>query len=597
MAASVAAAGFLSFALPLWWDVRPLLIHGWYYALWVHMTLMLHAAYQVYGRNGSIRSQWRSFLAPAAAGLVFAGAFFCAVDGEFRVLSDETNLLGSAYSLHLNRTYENITEGYVYYDLFHPTAMELDKRPPLFSFCVALLHDLLGVDAFHGMVFNLWVALVLGAVFFALLRAVSQKASTGVMGLLILLGLPFVGLVVRSSGFEALNMLCIVLFYGQAYVYLKEPSSEKLELLLLIALALAMCRYESILFVIPAVLAGFWGMKRIAWSTASWRMLLVPLGFVPLNWQRALTSSINPGDEPEGAPFGISYLSKNLQFFGEFLWDPRSKGFPSSPFLVTLAVFGFVFFVAAWRAGRFSTLTKQMAWIMGLGSLAIVIVQCSYYMGDIRQVYQHRLAASHAPVLALLGVYGVATLQEKWTHESWWKWGLWSLLIASSVGGLRQAQIAYQGRWLTLFREYKASLGFLLKEPRQGTLLISERPGMFTVHQYGAISFETAERKKESLASDIRRRLYRTVLVEQQVPYAHPDRPTPALKLMPGLGLEPVFELQNDAGYFVRISKIVERPDEVKTDSPPPGPSPERAREKRKKSGSRGKAPDASVRR
>ena len=555
--ASSLLAGAVSFVLPFFYDVKQVLIRTWYYLIWGQIVLGLHAFYIVIHPRFAGKIEWSKILISLGIGLTFASIIGFAVEGEFRVLADQTNLLGSALSLHLDRTYQNITEGYFYYDSFHPIASELDNRPALYPFLISILHDLNGVHASHGFVVNLLVASGIGTLFFVAITSVTKSGAIGVLSLLLLLSNPNFSQVVRSSGFEALNMLFLSAFYWQAYLYLREPDEARLEVLLYLLLGASLCRHESIALALPALGTILLGLKNIRWSGGSLRMLIIPFWFVPLNWQMSLTHAINPGDEPDGHPFGLQYLGRNLPKFFEFLWDPWSKGFPTSPLISTLAFIGLAMLSRQWYSGRISVHAKMVSLIIGLGTLLILVVQCAFYMGDVTQVYQHRFMVSHAPALTLLALYGLVQFERQISLHYDIKWMLIAFFTVTALNGLREAQIAYQGRWLTLFREYKASLNYLLKEPKAGTLFISDRPGMFIVHGYGAIGFGTAHEKMESLAEDMRRKLYVNVLVEQQIPYSSPDKAKPDLKLAPGYSLVPVFELQNDAEYYMRLSKIV----------------------------------------
>ncbi len=562
------AAG-LSFVFPKFYDVRHWLIRAWYAEIWVQLTLTGYVTFLLY----------RGYLAPSivnhenrsdtylknvyelvGVGLVFVGVVSSAVSAEWRVLADQTNLVGSSLSFHFERAYQNITEGYFYYDSFHPTASGIDNRPPLYSFVISIFHDLFGVNANHGFHVNLLVAFGLGVIFYHLGYQILGRKRYGFLAILIMISWPIVSQVIRSSGFEAINLFFLILFYWQAYKFIQSPSEERFELLLYIFLAASMCRYESLVLVLPCGLLGYLAWKNLSWSDWSPRLLLIPLGFVPLNWQRYLTTSINPGDNPDGGPFGWQYFLPNVRYLGEFIFDPFHKGFPSSPMMASVAFVGLSVFV--WR-GIKKSLTKAertMGLVIGLSTLGILVVQCSFYMGDVRQVFQQRFVVSYVPALSVMAVYGFLWFEEELVDRSfrdWALWLLWSGAFALGINGLRHGDIAYQGRWLTLYREYKASLAYLATYPRQNTLFISDRPGMYVVHQYGAISFETANGKLDDLSSDLRRKLYQSILVEQRIYYDPKKEPEPKLKTMENLKLDPVFELQNDADYYMRISKIV----------------------------------------
>lgn len=537
--------------------------------IWVQITLTAYVTYLLYRgylaqssvtHNHGSTTPLKYAYQLVGVGLIFVGIVSNAVSAEWRVLADQTNLVGSSLSFHFEREYQNITEGYFYYDSFHPAASGIDNRPPLYSFAISIFHDLFGVNAYHGFHVNLVVAFGLGVIFYHLGYKILGRKRYGFLAIFIMISWPIVSQAIRSSGFEAINFLFLMLFYWQAYNFIQSPSEERFELLLYLFLAASMCRYESVVLVLPCIFLGYMAWKKLSWSHWSPRLLLLPLGFVPLNWQRHLTTSINPGDDPIGGAFGWQYFLPNARSLGEFIFDPFHKGFPSSPMMATIAFVGFSIFV--WRGIKKSLTNAElsMAMVIGLSLIGILVVQCSFYMGDVRQVFQQRFVVSYVPALSVMAVYGFLWFEEELVDRSfrdWARWLLWSGAFALAINGLRHGDIAYQGRWLTLYREYKASLAHLATYPRQNTLFVSDRPGMYVVHQYGAISFETANAKLDDLSSDLRRKLYQSILVEQRIYYDAKRDPEPKLKISDKIKLEPVFELQNDADYYMRISKMV----------------------------------------
>lgn len=87
---------------------------------------------------------------------------------------------------------------------------------------------------------------------------------------------------------------------------------------------------------------------------------------------------------------------------------------------------------------------------------------------------------------------------------------------------------------------------------------MTTRPGQFTVHHYGAVSFHTANRptRTEELIGNYQHHLFTTMLVIQEIAYDS-QHPTAETRLTDRFELEPVFELQYTAQLFLRISRVV----------------------------------------
>ena len=85
----------------------------------------------------------RAFLKEYGAGLLFSLALtvfiFLSVKPQFRVLSDETNLLAVSKSMLFERRADNVTMGKWYYFNFQPLLRETEKRPYMFPFFTSLV--------------------------------------------------------------------------------------------------------------------------------------------------------------------------------------------------------------------------------------------------------------------------------------------------------------------------------------------------------------------------------------------------------------------------------------------------------------------------
>lgn len=538
-----------SYALPAEYMNTETVIHTVYYALWAHVLLVTRAAHQVAtSERWRLRPALKEWAWPVGLGLVGAVLIHFAVQSDFRVLADETNMIGSSLSLYLGRLYRNITEGYFYYDQFHPITTVMDKRPGLFPFLMYLLHCFVGYNAYHGFVVNF----IASALSLAMMIRIGLKAggkSVAAFAVLGLLGTPIFLLGATSSGFEVLNQLLLLATFWQLARFLELPSVPRLELLLLTGLLAAEVRYESILVLLPIGIAALFRFRSLYDRKFSYMMGLIPLLVIPLIWQKRLTSPLNDGDPKTTVIFGFQHLVKNLKYFGEYLVDPRGQGYPMAPGFSLMAIAGLGLLGVGLYKRRDGDRRLLTALVGGLMVL-IIAVQLSYYLGDPRQAAAQRIGITYSGMIACLAALAFARLAQIKPLG-----GLaWAVAFALTFNGLARAAANDGGKALLLFREYKTTLDFVQKFPRIGTLVVADRPGLFTVHLYGAISDERLGKNVDDIKSGMKRKLYTNVLMEQKIFYNEKEPAKPAMPA--GFTGESLYEYQNDSRYFVRISRL-----------------------------------------
>lgn len=546
-------AALASYALPQEYLNTETVVHTVFYVLWAHVLLTARAAHQLarYER-WNWRQTLRAWAWPVGLGFVGAAVIHGAIDAEFRVLADETNMIGSSLSLFMQRLYRNVTEGYFYYDQFHPITTVMDKRPGLYPFLMYLLHCLFGYNAYHGFVVNFFAS----AASIAMMIRIGLKAGGRAFAAFATLGLiatPIFLLGAASSGFEVLNQLLLLVTFWQLWRFLEEPSVPRLELLLLSGLLAAQVRYESILVLLPIGVAALYRFRSLFETKMVYTIALIPLLVVPLNWQKALTSALNDGDSKSTVIFGVQHLTKNAQFFCEYLFDPKGKSYPMAPGFSIAAALGLA--MLGWDLYKRKNAQKRLLTALAGGVLVLIImVQLSYYLGDPRQAAAQRIGITYSGAIAALGALAFCRLAEVKRLG-----GLaWGLAVALTVNGFARAAANDQGKSLLLYREYKTTLAFVEKFSRVGTLVVADRPGMFAVHRYGAISDEKLAKNADDIKSGMKRKLYTNVLMEQKIYYSEKEPPKPPMpKEFVG---ETLFEYQNDSRYFVRISKLSPAP-------------------------------------
>jgi hypothetical protein len=107
---------------------------------------------------------------------------------------------------------------------------------------------------------------------------------------------------------------------------------------------------------------------------------------------------------------------------------------------------------------------------------------------------------------------------------------------------------------LTLTREAATTWRFFESLHENRILVLSDRPGLYTIMNYGAMDFETAKNDPSLLPSHDRHLFFDTYLV-QQIDLTS-NKPIPQHEIWPERARMPMIEFQNDANATVRISRL-----------------------------------------
>jgi hypothetical protein len=107
---------------------------------------------------------------------------------------------------------------------------------------------------------------------------------------------------------------------------------------------------------------------------------------------------------------------------------------------------------------------------------------------------------------------------------------------------------------LTQTRETATVWRFFESLHEKRILIVTDRPDLFTIMEYGAMSFDAA-RQDPFLLDAFGRHLFYGLYVVQQI-RPSTKSPLPGYEIWPGRRLETMLEFQNDAEVVVRISRV-----------------------------------------
>lgn len=545
--------GLLSYSL---WDragMEGMLVHGYYYimlllvttwgfTLWHHLR-QIHFVPFVF-----LNKYW-----PGLAGaLLLSILVFVTIQHEFRVLTDETNLLAVSRSLAFSKTIDNATMGKWYYNQFYNLHVDLPKRPVGFPFLTHLLHVVLGYHPENVFILNFIFLYALLAMV-AIGATVLWNRTAGAAAMFLVISQPIITLSATSGGFDFCAMVFFALMLVSVYRYTEKPSPHGLILLWFHLLIFAQIRYESFVFLF--LLPLFLGItQQFHWQHVKAYLhfyALTPVLMLPTVWQRLLSQGkfVETGEESN---FSLSHFFENsvefVQAQGRFDFYLPYATVLNLFSLVTLALFP----LALLFKKRFGTpFQSQFVWFAAGVVLLNSVVFLSHHFG----FYTHPASARFFLVITLF-LSLVPFLHHHFFPEMPAKW----FLLASLILFVLYHPVAMENRFnhtLTLTREYRTTLAYLKQHfPNSNILIIADRPGMYTPHHWGAVDFPHARENATGLKNELNRRLFQDIVAIQHMKY-ETDKPIGNHQLKHQYDLEILYESQNEANEYIRISRVL----------------------------------------
>ncbi len=483
----------------------------------------------------------------------------------FKILADEVLLLGTSMSLHYDRAAAYPVRATDTQGPFLILDYALDKRPLLFPFLTATVHDLTGYRPENAFYLNMGLAgLFLGVVYLLAVNA-GRGRWPGLFVLLLFAGLPLLAQQATGGGFELLNLLLIATLGLLMMWYLEEPDGRRLQAMVYGGVLLASTRYESILFLIPMALAAVWGWWRSGRVMLSWPTILSPLFLLPVLLQNQVFSTNKGSWELAGVagatrPFGPEYFADNLGHALAFFFDLGPYQ-PSSPLFAALGLLALPIFalwaVRVFRAPGDHGPRQTAAALLGVGLGAVTLVHLFYFWGRFDDPVIHRLSLPLHLLLALALVVVGARLA--------FSDRVWKALALVALGGLLfhglpvMAKQAYAhayspGVEMELRREFISLL------PERDYLFIDNDSVFWITQKIPATPAGQAGARKDGLSYHLRNHsfsqmyVFQSILIDDQTGARRVD---PVDDLGPDFELETVLERRVGTLLFARISRVV----------------------------------------
>jgi hypothetical protein len=512
-------------------------------------------------------TQIKSILRDHAGGLLLSTVLmvliFCIAPPKFKILPDESNLIGVSMAMYQSKKAYLPTQGFNL-DYKKPEyQITIDKRPLLYPLMVSLVHSLRGYSPYNGFVVNFILGIM---VLFLLYLFINEHYPRiySIFAVLISAGLPIFVMWVTSSGFETLNLFFIVLTIFLFKKVIATRSIQQAELLFLTLILVAQCRYESIVFTVAILFLLPILLRKRAISELSLITLITPFLFIPTIWLPRLyaqlpvinkigSNVVQAANLYDAFSFSnlISNTSKNLVVFLGL--DPN-LGF--SPVVAGLSLAGIYLMTKRLIVGYQSTsISFRTLWLFGIVTSGLLyFIQVSFYLGDMSLYSQNRFAMAYLPYLVLPAIYIIHSILNRAGHPQkiligifcvfhllyFWPYGSQQLLVNTG----------------SLPNEYNKTLRYIKDSFKNNSniLLISERPYLYVIHYAGAVDFAYANRNPEKILDQYGKE-FDHILVLQR--YLH-NTPAPlhSSRLNPSYHLVHSGNLNLTRSEYLKVSEV-----------------------------------------
>lgn len=517
-----------------------------------------------------IRRAWRGAGAPVgrregwlAVGLILACSWLFVSSEPMRakVLNDEFVLQSTAYNLHFFRDAGSMVRGYDVAGVFLPLGDYLDKRPILYPFLVALVHDLTGFRISNAFAVNALLVTVLLGLSWWLARRLAGRGA-GFLAVALLGTLPLLGQSATGSGMELANVTMITLAAVLGLLYLEQPDEDRGSALALALVLLCQARYESATIAAAGALVVLGGWMRTRRVILSWPMILAPLLLVPFALQHkvlANTPVLWELTDERSARFSLDYLPENLQRAWRF-FSSQDLNSASSWYLSLAGGMGCGWLaVQVWRHRRLKLaqwpVANQALAPIGAAILVNFALVMNYYWAGLDDPMASRFALPLYVLLAILAAVACAQIDARGRAVRIALVG--ALVFVCGVTRPRLARHGYSNLGINEQEWMVRAVAARAKEPR---IVIANRSTMiWLLHRTPSILINRAKLYQDRLRFQLKAGYFKEILLTQEL------RPASAQgqhRIIPDDMMPASFHLETVAEKrfgtkLMRISRIV----------------------------------------
>jgi len=490
---------------------------------------------------------------------------FCIAPPKFKVLSDETNLIGVSMAMYQSKKVSLPLKGFNLEYKKPEYNSVIDKRPLLFPLLVSFVHSVRGYSAFNGFVVNFIAGVGVLFIFYLFIYTHFSRIY-GLLSILMFASFPGFVTWVTSSGFETLNLFFIIFTIFLFNKVITTKSIQHAELLFLTLVLISQCRYESIIFTIAILFLVPMLFNKESISALSIITFITPILFIPVIWSPRLYADL-PDINRVGTTliqvpslyeaFSFTNLLENTrQNLIAFLGLDPYLGFSS---LISLSAIGGFFLLTKKliRSYRCTSLEFKTMWFFSVATFCLLyFIQFSFYRGDLTIFTQNRFATVYFPYIlfpAIFFVYSIFNNANRNRINLVVLFFVFHLLFFWPFGS--QQRFVNVG---SLPYEYNKSLMFLKENFKNNSnlLIIAERPNLYIIHYRGAVDFSFANQNMDNI-KDIYNKEFDHILVLQKIDYKT-QTPLDWNRLEAAYRLKKLSDIKLTQSTYIKISEIID---------------------------------------
>ena len=496
--------------------------HFAYYFIFASFFLWLTYLSKLYFKQ--LKSIFLNHYGGLLLSTILIGLIFCIAPPKFKVLSDETNLIGISMDMHQSKKATLPIKGFNL-DYRPPDYTRIiDKLPLLYPLLVSFVHSLRGYSAYNGFVLNFLLGIGVLFVFY-LLVCDHFSRFYAYLGILMVASTPLFVIWVTSSGFETLNLFFIVFTLFLFSRVLAGKNIQNAELLFLTLVLLAQCRYESAVFTVAVLFLLPMFLNKEAISKLSIITYITPVLFIPVVWLPRLYAGLPDINRVNEAliqapslydAFSLSNLAANSpkNLVALLGLDPY-LGF--TPVISALSVAGVYLLTKKLitdyqnKSARYKTMWSFGAVTFGL----LYFIQFSFYRGDLTIFTQNRFAMTYLPFMVIPAIFFV--------HE----------ILNNSKTAPKIVVVIFFVLHLVYFwpygsqqrhtnvglfpYEYNKTLQLLKDQfnSNSNLLVISDRPNVYLVQFKGAVDYEFANQNPDAILNRYLREFDHVIVLQR----------------------------------------------------------------------------------
>lgn len=496
---------------------------------------------------------WHWHRPAAAVAFVLMILAVLASPPDFRILADETNLLGMSQAFYEEHSCHNPTQSLNYYHGIKRTISSVvDMRPALYPFLTAAVHALTGYRPENAFVVNGLAGFLILLLVYLLVQQWFGR-FWGICSMLLLAAFPLFVLYATSGGFETVNLLFALITIGLCWHFICRPQADRAEVLFLTLPLLAQTRYESALSVLCVVPLVLFYLPRPEYARLTWRTALVPVLFLPVAWLRVVTFTQRAFQvESVEQAFGLDHFWANLQNALPF-FAGSERAYGMVPLLAVTALAGLIWLLVDKFRQSHEERNKSVFAVFTVLFFALhAAARFAYFWGDLRLQYTSRLGLIFLPLLVFLSIYllyrltGALQLNRNWVIPG-------AILLV--IHGWPVAGQNLAVRDIFYYRELKTVREFLQQHyPNpKGYILVADLSNLYVPFNYSSVTPAWVAASSDEVARSLEKRTWQHLLVIQKINIAT-NTPAPGSEMPARFALKTLYESQLNSEKMLRIS-------------------------------------------